>query len=129
MLFLVTTALNQSYRILSSTAITFCHRRPLWAQLRSWYLPQTRTLRCTRSGLRRQSGAWCSVIGATLSLYFNVFVLACAGIPQDSPGLHALAPNGSEPPFAIAQGVVLLVFVAIGVAATRQFRTVVTGLS
>ncbi len=33
-----------------------------------------------------------------------------------------LAPTGGEPPFAIAQGVVLLLFVLIGVAAVRKFR-------
>jgi hypothetical protein len=38
-----------------------------------------------------------------------------------TPSLHLLAPNASEPPFAIAQGVVLLVFVAVGVLATRRF--------
>jgi hypothetical protein len=61
------------------------------------------------------------VVGATVSLYLNVFV----GVAQSFlkvAGLHALAPNGSEPPFAIAQGIVLLVFVFIGVKATRRFR-------
>jgi hypothetical protein len=40
------------------------------------------------------------------------------------PALHALAPNGSEPPFAIAQGAVLLFYVAIGYLAVRRFRPV-----
>jgi hypothetical protein len=61
------------------------------------------------------------VVGAVLSLYFNVFVLVAQAFLK-VPSLHALAPNGSEPPFAIAQGVVLLVFVVIGVFATRRFR-------
>ena len=62
-------------------------------------------------------------VGATLSLYFNVFVLVAQAF-QKMPSLHVLAPNGSEPPFAVAQGVVLLAFIAIGVMATRRFRPV-----
>jgi hypothetical protein len=61
------------------------------------------------------------VLGATLSLYLNVFVLVAQAFLKVA-SLHALAPNGSEPPFAIAQGVVLLVFVIIGLTATRRFR-------
>jgi hypothetical protein len=36
--------------------------------------------------------------------------------------LHALAPAGSEPPFAIAQGVLFVIFVALGIAAAKNFR-------
>ena len=36
--------------------------------------------------------------------------------------LKDLAPTGSEPPFLIAQGAVLIVFVLIGAAATLWFR-------
>ena len=38
------------------------------------------------------------------------------------PALHALAPNGSEPPFAIVQGIVLVLFLLGGVLAARQFH-------
>ena len=38
------------------------------------------------------------------------------------PTLHALAPNGSEPPFAIEQGVVLVFFVIMGILSVRRFR-------
>jgi hypothetical protein len=38
------------------------------------------------------------------------------------PALHALAPTESEPAFAIAQGVVLIAFVVLGIAAVRGFR-------
>jgi hypothetical protein len=70
-----------------------------------------------------QRGAWRAVyvVGAVVSLYFNVFVLVAQAFLK-IPSLHALAPNGSEPPFAIAQGLVLLVFVVIGFMATRRFR-------
>jgi hypothetical protein len=56
-----------------------------------------------------------------ISLYFLVFV----GIAQafaKAPALHVLAPTGSEPPFAISQGVVLALFVVLGIAAARAFR-------
>jgi hypothetical protein len=68
-------------------------------------------------------GKWRSVyvIGATLSLYFNMFVLVAQAFLK-IPSLHVLAPTGTEPPFAVAQGVVLLVFVVIGVMAIRRFR-------
>jgi hypothetical protein len=71
----------------------------------------------------RLRGPWrvVFVVGAVLSLYFNVFVLVAQAFLK-VPSLHALAPNGSEPPFAIAQGAVLLIFVIIGVAATRRFH-------
>lgn len=63
------------------------------------------------------------VVGATLSLYFNVFVLVAQAFLK-IPSLHTLAPKGSEPPFAIAQAAVLLVFILIGVSAARRFRPV-----
>jgi hypothetical protein len=36
--------------------------------------------------------------------------------------LSALAPTQSEPPFLVAQAVVLAIFVALGVVAVRRFR-------
>ena len=38
------------------------------------------------------------------------------------PSLKALAPTQSEPPFAIAQGLLLVVFALLGVAAVKRFR-------
>lgn len=61
------------------------------------------------------------VIGAVISLYLNVFVLVVQ-LFQKVPALHAFAPNGNEPPFAIAQGCVLLVFIVLGVLAVKRFR-------
>ena len=71
-------------------------------------------------------GKWRAVfvVGATLSLYFNVFVLVAQAFLK-IPSLHSLAPNGTEPPFAVAQGVVLLAFIVIGVQAIRHFRPAV----
>ncbi len=37
-------------------------------------------------------------------------------------GLHALAPTQAEPPFAVAQGLVLVLFVVLGVRAAKGFR-------
>jgi hypothetical protein len=38
------------------------------------------------------------------------------------PALHELAPQQNEPPFAIAQAVVLVAFVAAGIHAARRFH-------
>jgi hypothetical protein len=58
---------------------------------------------------------------AVAALYLNVFVLLAQGFLK-VPFLHDLAPTGSDPPFAIAQGIVLLVFIVLGVLAARRFR-------
>ena len=36
--------------------------------------------------------------------------------------LHPLAPNGSEPPFLVAQTIVLLTFLWLGFGAVRKFH-------
>ena len=71
----------------------------------------------------RLRGIWRPVyaIGAVMSLWFNVFVLIAQAFQKIAP-LHELAPKGSEPPFAATEGVVLLVFVALGILAVRRFR-------
>jgi hypothetical protein len=58
---------------------------------------------------------------AVAALYLNVFVLVAQGFLK-VPFLHDLAPTGSEPPFAITQGIVLLIFVALGIFAALRFR-------
>ena len=71
------------------------------------------------------SGGWrrVYVINAVIALYLNVFVFVVQAF-QKVQSLHALAPTQKEPPFAIAQGVVLIVFVALGIVATRRFMPV-----
>lgn len=64
--------------------------------------------------------AW--VVGSTALLYFNCFVLIVQSFLKIPP-LHALAPTGSEPPFAIAQGILLVVAIALGFLAARRFGT------
>ena len=72
---------------------------------------------------RRLQGGWRStyVITAMIALYFNVFVLVVQLFGK-VPSLRALAPTQTEPPFAVAQVAVLLVFIAFGVVAVRKFR-------
>jgi len=69
------------------------------------------------------AGVWrrVYVINAIVALYFNVFVLVVQAFLK-VPALHALAPKQEEPPFAIAQGVVLVAFLALGTLATKRFR-------
>ena len=61
------------------------------------------------------------VVSAVAALYFNSFVLLAQAF-RKIPALHALAPTESEPAFAIAQGLLLVAFVILGIAATRSFR-------
>ncbi len=71
----------------------------------------------------RLAGAWrwTYVASAVLALYFNVFVLVVQAFLK-MPFLNALAPTQKEPPFVIVQGVVLLIFVALGIWAVRSFH-------
>ena len=72
---------------------------------------------------RRLANAWrwIYVGSAIMSLYLNVFVLV-AQLFAKVPSLKALAPTQAEPPFAIAQGVVLVLFLALGVGAVKKFH-------
>ena len=69
------------------------------------------------------NGAWrlIYVTTALTALYFNVFVLIVQSF-QKLPGLRALAPTQSEPPFLIAQAAALIGFLVLGVMAARKFR-------
>jgi hypothetical protein len=73
----------------------------------------------------RLVGAWrpIYVITAIVSLYLNVFVLVAQSFMKVS-GLNTLAPTQSEPPFAITQGVVLVIFIIIALIAVVRFRPV-----
>lgn len=64
---------------------------------------------------------WIYVGGAVLALYLNVFVLVVQSFAK-IPVLHPLAPNGNEPPFLIAQLVLLAIFVVLGIMAVRRFH-------
>jgi hypothetical protein len=56
-----------------------------------------------------------------ISLYFNVFVLIAQAF-QKVPALKTMAPTQSEPPFLVAQVVVMAFFVALTLAAAKRFR-------
>jgi hypothetical protein len=73
----------------------------------------------------RLRGAWRWIYtgGAVLSLYLNVFVLIVQSF-QKIPTLNVFAPTGSEPPFAITQGIVLVAFIALGLLGVRRFRPI-----
>jgi len=61
------------------------------------------------------------VVACGLALYLNVFV----GVVQaflKLPALHALAPQQTEPPFVVAQLLVLALFVVLTAVAVKRFR-------
>ncbi|RYX88926.1 MAG: hypothetical protein EON84_16020, partial [Bradyrhizobiaceae bacterium] len=73
---------------------------------------------------------WIYVVTAMTALYLNIFVLIIQSFLKVPP-LHALAPSvpPSEPPFAVVQGIVLVLFVAATVMAVRKFRPIGGGLA
>ncbi len=72
---------------------------------------------------KQMTGAWrwIYVVGAVMTLYFNVFVLIVQSF-QKVPALHAVAPTQTEPPFQIAQLVALVLFVVLAIIAAIRFR-------
>jgi hypothetical protein len=64
---------------------------------------------------------WLYVVAALVAQWFNVFVLVVQGF-QKVPALQALAPTQAEPPFLIAQTVVMVLFIITGIAALRKFH-------
>jgi hypothetical protein len=73
--------------------------------------------------LRRLAGAWrwIYVVTAVIALYFNCFV-GVAQAFQKIAALHALAPTQSEPPFMVAQLIVLAIFIVLGSWAVKKFH-------
>ncbi|MGJ4903826.1 hypothetical protein ACQR0V_19855 [Bradyrhizobium sp. HKCCYLS2058] len=76
------------------------------------------------------SGWWgrVYVVTSLLSLYLNVFVAIVQSF-QKIGALNALAPTQSEPPFAVAQIVTLLLFIGLGIVSWRRFASVAPGAS
>ena len=68
---------------------------------------------------------WIYVIAAIASLYLNVFVLVVQSFVKVS-ALNALAPTQSEPPFAITQAAVLVIFILIALIAVVKFQPATT---
>jgi hypothetical protein len=73
------------------------------------------------------AGSWRSIfiVTATFAQYLNVFVLVFQ-LFLKVPALKALAPTQAEPPFLIAQSIVLIAFIAIGFLATSRFHGTAT---
>jgi len=67
------------------------------------------------------AGGWrrVYVISAVFALYLNVFVAVVQAFLK-MPVLKALAPTQKEPPFLVAQAVVLLVFVGLTILAAKR---------
>jgi hypothetical protein len=56
-----------------------------------------------------------------MALYLNCFVLV-AQLFMKVPALKALAPTQKEPPFLVAQLIVLAVFIGLTILAAKRFR-------
>lgn len=69
------------------------------------------------------AGGWrvTYVLCVVLATYLDAFVAVVQTFLK-VPAAHALAPTQTEPPFAIAQGLLLLVFAVLAVLAARRFR-------
>lgn len=76
------------------------------------------------------AGPWRTtyVITAMIAQYFNVFVLVAQSFDK-IPTLKALAPTQKEPPFAIAQGIVLIAFIVLIILAVKGFRSATLAVS
>jgi hypothetical protein len=72
---------------------------------------------------RHLDGAWrrTYVVCPVIALYFNVFVLIVQ-LFEKVPALRALAPTQSEPPFLLAQVLVMVLFIVLGIFAAKGFR-------
>ncbi len=68
------------------------------------------------------AGAWrrIYVITALIALYLNVFVLVVQSF-EKVPALKTMAPTQSEPPFLVAQIVVLVLFVVLTIISAKKF--------
>ncbi|MBN9062897.1 MAG: hypothetical protein BGP06_07215 [Rhizobiales bacterium 65-9] len=79
--------------------------------------------------VRGLAGGWrrAYAIAMTVSVYFLAFVTVAQAFLKIS-ALQPLAPTQTEPPFAIAQLVVIAAFVALGWAATTRFHASGSGL-
>ncbi|HMD33076.1 MAG TPA: hypothetical protein VKG84_14270 [Candidatus Acidoferrales bacterium] len=69
------------------------------------------------------AGGWRKtyVFTAIFAQYLNFFVLVVQSF-EKVPALRALAPTQKEPPFAITQLVVLVVFIALAILSAIKFR-------
>ena len=64
---------------------------------------------------------WIYIVTVLAAFYFNAFVGVVQAF-QKLSFLHPLAPTQSEPPFVVAQVLLIAAFIAIGVVAVLRFR-------
>ncbi len=64
---------------------------------------------------------WIYVSSALFAFYLNVFVLVVQSF-QKIGFLNRFAPTGTEPPFAVVQGIALLGFILLGFLVLKRFR-------
>lgn len=64
---------------------------------------------------------WIYVVCAVIALYLNVFVLVAQAFMK-VPAVHALAPTQKEPPFLIAQLILMAIFIVLGFFAVKKFH-------
>jgi hypothetical protein len=64
---------------------------------------------------------WIYVIGAVMSLYFNLFVLVVQ-VFEKVPSLRAIAPTQTESPFKLTQLIVLVLSILFGIVALIRFH-------
>jgi hypothetical protein len=72
---------------------------------------------------RQMAGSWrwIYIVTAAIALYLNCFVAVVQSFLK-IPALHAMAPNGNEPPFLVAQCIVLAIFVWLTWLAAKRFH-------
>jgi hypothetical protein len=72
---------------------------------------------------RHLAGGWrrTYLITAAIALYFNAFVLVAQSFDK-VPALKALAPTQMEPPFLVAELVVMAIFIVLTVLAVKRFH-------
>jgi hypothetical protein len=64
---------------------------------------------------------WIYVVTALIALYLNVFVLVVQAFEKVA-ALKAMAPTQSEPPFLVAQLVVMALFIGLTIFAVKKFH-------
>jgi hypothetical protein len=64
---------------------------------------------------------WIYIAGVVIALYLNVFIAVVQSFAK-IPELRSLAPTQSEPPFLIAEGGALAIFILLGIIALVLFH-------
>ena len=64
---------------------------------------------------------WVYVVCSVLALYLNSFVAVVQSFLK-VPALKALAPTQKEPPFLVAQLIVMALFIVLGIFAVKKFQ-------